>query len=114
MAARETVVTLFTDARVELLATRNTHDDNAWSCRITLLSLGIEETSSFENLSSTDAIEVIAGNSFLANTSIHWCGVNFDFSSMNNYLKFIDKVNMIFVNCYWLQKILTFTYCYTD
>ena len=111
IAARETVVTLFIEARSELLATRNTQDESAWSCNITLLSLGIEEMSSLENLSSTDAIEVIAGNSFFASPSIHCDGVN-------NSPTCIGKVEMPSVYLvewsyyYRLQKILTFVYCY--
>ena len=118
IAARETVVTLFIEARSELLATRNTQDESAWSCNITLLSLGIEEMSSLENLSSTDAIEVIAGNSFFASPSIHCDGVNFDFSIINNSPTCIGKVEMPSVYLvewsyyYRLQKILTFVYCY--
>ena len=71
IAARETVVTLFMDERCEAFATRNTQDDRAWSCNITLLSEGMEEMSSLEILSKTDAIDVIAGNSFLAKISTH-------------------------------------------
>ena len=55
-------------------------NDRAWSSDITLLGLAIDETSSLENVSNTDAIDVIAGNSSLANISSYKEGVNFDFS----------------------------------
>jgi hypothetical protein len=64
------IVAVF-DTRRVASATRNTQNNSACSSDITLLGLVIDETSSLENVSNTDAIDVIAGNSSLDNISSH-------------------------------------------
>ena len=49
---------------------------------MTLLSFGIEDISSLENLSNTDAIDVMAGSSSFANISIHCADESLDFSAI--------------------------------